>query len=132
MGRRERHHNLDPVLSGNSGGYKELEYCRPKEFADVRDLPIEVAERSEIRATIGAAIASLPEIYREAFVLRDIAHVRMAEVAQILDISIPAAKARLQRARLMMCDTLTPFFATPMCSAWICGRGGNPWFRAGQ
>src|SRR5260370_7421574 len=52
------------------------------------------------------AIRSLPPIYRETFVLRDVEGFRAEEAAEILGLTLPAIKSRLLRARLLMREAL--------------------------
>ncbi len=47
-------------------------------------------------------IARLPDLYREAFVLRDLEEMPTADVAQVLGIEPAAARQRVHRARLML------------------------------
>jgi RNA polymerase sigma factor (sigma-70 family) len=60
----------------------------------------------ELRKDLTAAIASLPPIYREMLILRDIDELTAPEAADHLKISIDAAKSRLHRARQMMREHL--------------------------
>lgn len=59
---------------------------------------------------IERAINELPESYRTVFHLRDIEGLSNEEVADILEISIPAVKSRLHRARLFLRDKLSDNF----------------------
>ena len=102
----------------------------PRQFADWRDLPNEILEHAEVRTAIMDALASLPEIYREIFVLRDMEHLSIAEAAEILGINVPVVKIRLHRARLMMREALSPTFAKPNATIWERWKGVNPWFAA--
>jgi RNA polymerase sigma-70 factor (ECF subfamily) len=65
----------------------------------------------ETRRLIKQAIADLPERYREVFVLADIEGLPNAEIAERLELSLPAMKSRLHRARQMLREALTPHFA---------------------
>ncbi|MCB0358734.1 MAG: sigma-70 family RNA polymerase sigma factor [Bdellovibrionales bacterium] len=56
----------------------------------------------ELRAAIESAIDRLPEDYRAVFLLRDMNGLPNKEVAEILDISVPAVKSRLHRSRMML------------------------------
>ena len=47
---------------------------------------------------------ALAEIYREVLILRDIDGLTIAETSAALEISVPAVKTRLLRARLMARD----------------------------
>jgi RNA polymerase sigma-70 factor (ECF subfamily) len=49
-------------------------------------------------------MATLPEMYREILILRDIDGLNIAETSAALEISVPAVKTRLLRARLMVRD----------------------------
>ena len=81
----------------------------PEDFADVRNTPDQDLECSETREAIRTAILTLPLIYRQVFLLRDIQQLSVAETAAIVDISIEAVMTRLHRARLRMREQLTPF-----------------------
>lgn len=52
-------------------------------------------------------INNLPEIYREALILSEIEGKKQAEVAQILNISLPGAKSRIQRGKKMLQEGFT-------------------------
>jgi RNA polymerase sigma-70 factor (ECF subfamily) len=62
----------------------------------------ELLERKELAERTLAAVAELPDLYRETFVLRDIEGLATEEVASILGIDAGAVRTRLHRARLMM------------------------------
>ena len=87
-------------------------------------------EQKEIREAIWKALADLPDLYREVFVLRDVQHLDVRETAQILGVGESAVKTRLHRARLMMRESLTPMFANPKVSFWERWKGINPWLAA--
>ena len=59
------------------------------------------------------AIQSLPEIYREVFVLRDVEGLKAEEAAEVLGIKVPALKSRLLRARMLMRETLAERLEEP-------------------
>jgi RNA polymerase sigma-70 factor, ECF subfamily len=64
----------------------------------------------EARAMIDSAIAGLPEMYREVFVLAEVEGLPNAEIGERLEMTLPAVKSRLHRARAMLRETLTPHF----------------------
>lgn len=68
--------------------------------------PDEVAGDPELRRVIQAAIASLPESYRVAFVLREIEEKPYAEVAETMAVTEENARARVHRARSSLARTL--------------------------
>jgi len=98
----------------------------PREFADWREIPSESLERSEVRELLLESLASLGSKYREVFVLRDIQHLSIEEVADALGISRASVKTRLLRARLMLRDLLAPRVA----GGWFSRpfeKGNKPW-----
>ncbi len=83
---------------------------RPRELTDWRPNPEEQWAKEELAGLLRRAIRSLPPIYREVFLLRDVEHLSTEETAMALDITVPATKTRLLRARLMMREFLAPHF----------------------
>lgn len=72
--------------------------------------PIDSILSSEIRKVMKEAISELPEAYRAVFVLRDVQGMPAGQVAEVLDLSIPAVKSRLHRARLFLRNQLSRYF----------------------
>ena len=64
----------------------------------------------EMRAILDEAVAGLRPAFRSVFVLRDIEELSTEETAQALDLSVPAVKSRLLRARLQLREKLTRVF----------------------
>lgn len=89
------------------------EHFAPKRHEPWRSNPEQLYRKQEIQRIVEAAIQGLPEIYREAFVLRDVEELSAEEAAQVLGITVPALKSRLLRARLMMRETLAAKFEQP-------------------
>jgi RNA polymerase sigma-70 factor (ECF subfamily) len=130
MYRRKRREHLYESIDESSTEASEERPFYPKQFADWRDLPSDAVEQKEVRAAVANALAELPDIYREVFVLRDMQHLDVAEAAEALGIGESAVKTRLHRARLMMRESLTPLFAKPRVSIWERWKGSNPWLAA--
>ncbi len=86
-----------------------------RELADWGDNPEQRFGNVEMRELLSAAIESLELPYRMVLMLRDIEELSTEETAKTLGISIPAAKSRLLRARLMLRNKLNRHFrrATP-------------------
>lgn len=99
----------------------------PREFADWRELPSEALERSEVRHILLEALNSLGSKYRDVFVLRDIQHLSIEEVAESLGISQASVKTRLLRARLMLRDLLAPQISGVGLSNAPFEKGTKPW-----
>jgi RNA polymerase sigma-70 factor (ECF subfamily) len=64
----------------------------------------------ETQQLIENAIAELPETYRDVYLLADVEGLPNAEIADLLNLNVPAVKSRLHRARLMMRNALAPHF----------------------
>ena len=84
----------------------------PALLRDWREIPSEAVEREEVRTLIKRAVESLPEIYRQVFLLRDVEELDVNETAQALSISISNVKVRLHRARMMLQKELAPQLKT--------------------
>ena len=104
---RRRKEHADRVESIDSAKGAEDLY-QPRDYADWREIPSDVLERKEIREKLAEALASLGQIYREVFVLRDMEQLSIAETAKALGISTASVKTRLLRARLILRDLLAP------------------------
>jgi RNA polymerase sigma-70 factor (ECF subfamily) len=81
----------------------------PKELRDWHDDPGKIYDKQQIREIVERAIQSLPTIYREAFVLRDVQGLTSEESAAALGIGVSSLKTRLLRARLMMREALAVY-----------------------
>jgi RNA polymerase sigma-70 factor, ECF subfamily len=124
MRQRKQHADLfEPIAESQD---EEGAYT-PREFADWREIPSEALERSEIRALLAKALASLAQKYREVFILRDVEQISIEETAEVLNISIASVKTRLLRARLMLRDILAPELANGWFSRTPFGKGSKPW-----
>ena len=81
-----------------------------REIAVWENNPEDRYSREELREILAKAIGALPPSYRSVFVLRDMEEMSIEETAEALDLSVPAVKSRLLRARLQLRDKLTAFF----------------------
>ena len=81
-----------------------------REIAAWDEDPEQRYSRDEVNRILGDAIDSLAPPYRTVFVLRDVEDFSTEETAEALDLSIPAVKSRLLRARLQLREKLTKFF----------------------
>jgi len=72
--------------------------------------PEQAALNHETHELIERAIARLPELYRDVFVLADVEELPNPEIADMLGLTVMAVKSRLHRARLLMRNALAPHF----------------------
>jgi RNA polymerase sigma-70 factor, ECF subfamily len=101
---REEHRTRDPLEHFDADGL----HSAPVKRWTIR--PDQFALEDEQKRAIEKAIARLPEMYRDVFVLADVEQLPNARIAEILGLGLPAVKSRLHRARLMMRDLLAPHF----------------------
>jgi RNA polymerase sigma-70 factor (ECF subfamily) len=74
------------------------------------DSPVDELINQELREKIDDSLFSLPEKYRVVFVLRDMEDFNSQEVSKMLEISVPAVKTRLHRARLFLRKELAEYY----------------------
>ena len=85
----------------------------PRRHENWQANPEKIYGKQEMRRLIESAIEALPEIYREAFVLRDVEEMSAEEAAEAVGIGVPALKSWLLRARLMVRETLAGWLEEP-------------------
>jgi RNA polymerase sigma-70 factor, ECF subfamily len=82
----------------------------PRELEDWGPSPEQQYAQEELRAILGEVIDKLEPEYRVVFVLRDIEQLSTEETANLLNLSEPAVKSRLLRARLGLRKRLNRYF----------------------
>jgi RNA polymerase sigma-70 factor, ECF subfamily len=92
----------DPYDTGEENLVREIAVWEPN--------PEQTYSQEEMRAILEKAVDSLPPTFRAVFALRDIEELSTEETAAILNLSIPAVKSRLLRARLRLREKLTRYF----------------------
>ena len=73
--------------------------------------PEQAVMRTELARVLETAIGRLPEVFRPAFVLREIEGLSVAETAQTLGLAEATVRTRLHRARLRLQAELAPEMA---------------------
>jgi RNA polymerase sigma-70 factor (ECF subfamily) len=99
----------------------EQRHISPAVLTDWREIPSEALERREVRQMLQDAVGTLPNIYREVFLLRDVEELSVNESAEALGISVASVKVRLHRARIMLQKKLAPLLksAAPAKRRWL-------------
>src|SRR3954464_5063767 len=82
----------------------------PREVADWSPNPEQMYNQAELREILDKTIHGLPATFRTVFVLRDVEGLSTEETAEALELSIPAVKSRLLRARLQLRERLNKYF----------------------
>jgi len=73
-----------------------------KYVADWKSLPYKSIENVELRKILDDAIKKLSPDYRIVFLLRDVEGLSTEETGKITELSVPAVKSRLHRARAFL------------------------------
>ncbi len=68
--------------------------------------PLDNLLNQELKDKMERAIEKLPENYKTVFVMKDIEGLPLKEIADILDLSLPAVKSNLHRARVFLRNQL--------------------------
>ncbi len=83
----------------------------PMELVDFSADPLHSVLDQELRGVMEEAVSQLPDDMRTVFLLRDVEGLGNSEVADILDLTVPAVKSRLHRTRLHLRKSLGRYFA---------------------
>ena len=89
---------------------KTEEDSMPREIADWSPNPEQQYTQAELKDILGKTIQGLPPSFRTVFVLRDVEGLSTEETAAALELSVPAVKSRLLRARLQLRERLNKYF----------------------
>jgi len=101
MRRVKRHHHVPVQIE------PEAEEILLKDEATAT--PDAILLEAELQGAIEKAIALLPQMQRMALVLRRYEELRYEEIADVLDLSVPAVKSLLFRARMELRERLKDY-----------------------
>ena len=103
-------HCLMLARSENKFGFTSLDdddsLIDEKNIADWKVTPDKVTENNELKDMLDEAIQKLAPEYRGVFMLRDVEGLSTEETAKMVELSIPAVKSRLHRARAFLRNEL--------------------------
>ncbi len=105
----QRLRNRRPVESIDSIG--EGEVFRPRSVQPWQQNPEQIYSRAETRRLVEREVMKLPIRYRIAVMLRDLQGLSTDEAAAAAGLTVPGLKTRLLRGRLMLRETLAPYFS---------------------
>lgn len=113
-----REDSLEAETDEQTGDYT------PAVLTSWKEIPNEALEKKELATILRKAIESLPEIYRNIVLLRDIEEMDIRETSAALGISEGAVKVRLHRARALLQRELAPQLKgfAPKRKGWFGGR----------
>lgn len=102
---RRKEVHLAPAESGVAGG-------DPLDAAAVDAsglMPTRLADKAELRDVVQQAVAALSERQRMAVLLNKFEHLSYEEIAEVMNMSGPAVKSLLSRARANLREVLEPY-----------------------
>ncbi len=103
-------HCLMLARSENKYGFTSLDdedsLIDESSIADWKVTPEKVTENKELKIILDEAIQKLAPEYRIVFLLRDVEGLSTEETAKIVELSVPAVKSRLHRARAFLRNEL--------------------------
>ncbi|MBI4383220.1 MAG: sigma-70 family RNA polymerase sigma factor [Nitrospinae bacterium] len=103
--KKEQYVSLDDALPSFNGAGFQKEKIR--DWSESTESALFVSETREV---IERAVEQLPEKEKVVFLLRDVDGLSTEKVGEILDLSVPAVKSRLHRARLFLRKKLSNYF----------------------
>jgi RNA polymerase sigma-70 factor (ECF subfamily) len=91
---------------GEPAGFEPIETLAERAGWGADPATARQLDAAEARELLAAALARLPEVEREVLVLRELEGFSGEEAAAILQLSLPAMKSRLHRARIHLAAAL--------------------------
>ena len=85
-------------------------YLDPPPMSDWSQRADEKMMSDQLGSAINKAVSELPEDYRTVFLLKDVDGLSNEDIAHALELTVPAVKSRLHRARLALREKLSGFF----------------------
>ncbi|HHT9126944.1 MAG TPA: RNA polymerase sigma factor [Candidatus Brocadiia bacterium] len=104
--KRESHVSIEQYLPQFKEDGRHVE-----PILDWSNRPDEITTRKEAQVLVRKAIDGLSAEYKTVLILRDIEGLPSKETAEILDLTVPAVKSRLRRARLCIKGRLAGYFS---------------------
>ena len=103
--KKERSISIEELLpSFNGSGFQQ------EKIRDWSENTESLLFDNEVRETIQKAVSLLPDKERVVFLLRDVEGLSTENVSEVLELTIPAVKSRLHRARLFLRKKLANYF----------------------
>jgi RNA polymerase sigma-70 factor (ECF subfamily) len=98
-----RHHRQQVSIDAeNEEGQRAID------LEDLDATPFEKLAALETQTVIRNALASVPEQYRSAVILRDLEGLAYEEISEVLDVSVGTVKSRILRGRRALREILDP------------------------
>jgi RNA polymerase sigma-70 factor (ECF subfamily) len=101
---RSQELHLDAPIENQQGE----SFCLSDALATTDASPYDCAVRSQLKARVEAALLTVPEVFREVVILREIEGFGYEEIAELLNVNLGTVKSRLTRGRAALREALVP------------------------
>lgn len=109
--RKRQIQTVSMFFGWNSGGKATESDEKERDYEDRRSRNVEAEmEQQEVKKALEQALHKLPEAQRTAFVLRKYKELSYQEMAEIMEVSVPAIESLIHRASKNMKKHLTHFY----------------------
>jgi len=106
---RKRPRQLNTLSLDQSFESEDEQECPTRDVRDSAAGPDELCQRKELNRVVRDAMASLPDQFRKAIVLRELEGLSYEEIAELTAADLGTVKSRISRARTKIQHLLTPY-----------------------
>src|ERR1700761_9545861 len=101
-----RHKRQEMTIDAQQENEEGETFCMADALAATDASPFDCAAREQLRNRVEAALRTVPEVFREVVVLREIEGFGYEEIAEILNVNLGTVKSRLTRGRAALRECL--------------------------
>ncbi|HEY4357753.1 MAG TPA: sigma-70 family RNA polymerase sigma factor [Acidobacteriaceae bacterium] len=122
-----RHKRQELTIDAQQENEEGETFCMADALAATDASPFDCAAREQLRNRVDAALRTVPEVFREVVVLREIEGFGYEEIAEILNVNLGTVKSRLTRGRAALRDALAKELAgdSSLCKSVKPARTGT-------
>jgi len=102
-----RHKRQEMTIDAQQENEEGETFCMADALAATDASPFDCAAREQLRNRVEAALRTVPEVFREVVVLREIEGFGYEEIAEILNVNLGTVKSRLTRGRAALREALS-------------------------
>ncbi len=101
-----RHKRQELTIDAQVENDEGESFCMADALAAKGASPYECAEHAQLGERVLAALRTIPEVFREVVVLREVEGFGYEEIAEMLDVNLGTVKSRLMRGRAALREAL--------------------------
>jgi RNA polymerase sigma-70 factor (ECF subfamily) len=103
-----RHKSQELYLDAPIENQQGESFCLADALATTDASPYDCYVRSQLKARVEAALLTVPQVFREVVILREIEGFGYEEIAELLHVNLGTVKSRLTRGRAALREALVP------------------------